>query len=78
MVVGNFDLKIPTENIPSVNPLVFSEFLVVFFLQHKKNSDRKINMLEKHKSLSFSFIFSKKEKKKVVTSRSGWVTCPSN
>jgi hypothetical protein len=31
MVVGNFDLKIPTENIPSVNPLVFSEFLVVIF-----------------------------------------------
>jgi hypothetical protein len=30
MAVGNFDLKIPTENIPSVNPLVFSEFLVVF------------------------------------------------
>jgi hypothetical protein len=29
MAVGNFDLKIPTENIPSVNPLVFSEFLVV-------------------------------------------------
>jgi len=28
--VGNFDLKIPTKNIPSVNPLVFSEFLVVF------------------------------------------------
>jgi len=28
--VGNFDLKILTENIPSVNPLVFSEFLVVF------------------------------------------------
>jgi hypothetical protein len=27
--VGNFDLKIPTENIPSVNPLVFNEFLVV-------------------------------------------------
>jgi hypothetical protein len=30
VAVGNFDLKIPTENIPSVNPLVFSEFLVVF------------------------------------------------
>jgi hypothetical protein len=29
VAVGNFDLKIPTENIPSVNPLVFSEFLVV-------------------------------------------------
>jgi hypothetical protein len=29
VVVGNFDLKIPTENIPSVKPLVFSEFLVV-------------------------------------------------
>jgi hypothetical protein len=29
MAVGNFDLKIPTENISSVNPLVFSEFLVV-------------------------------------------------
>jgi hypothetical protein len=29
MAVGNFDLKIPTEIIPSVNPLVFSEFLVV-------------------------------------------------
>jgi len=32
VAVGNFDLKIPTENIPSVNPLVFSEFLVVFIL----------------------------------------------
>jgi hypothetical protein len=29
VAVGNFDLKIPTENIPSVKPLVFSEFLVV-------------------------------------------------
>jgi len=29
MTVGNFDLKIPTENILSVNPLVFNEFLVV-------------------------------------------------
>ena len=29
MAVGNFDLKIPTENISSINPLVFSEFLVV-------------------------------------------------
>ena len=29
MAVGNFDLKIPTKNISSVNPLVFSEFLVV-------------------------------------------------
>jgi len=29
MSVGNFDLKIPTENIPSGNPLVFSEFLVM-------------------------------------------------
>jgi len=29
VAVGNFDLKIPTENILSVNPLVFSEFLVV-------------------------------------------------
>jgi hypothetical protein len=27
--VGNFDLKIQTENISSVNPLVVSEFLVV-------------------------------------------------
>jgi hypothetical protein len=33
MAVGNFDLKIPTENIPLVNPLVFSEFLVVIFFQ---------------------------------------------
>jgi hypothetical protein len=32
VAVGNFDLKIPTENIPSVNPLVFSEFLVVIGL----------------------------------------------
>jgi len=32
VAVGNFDLKIPTENIPSVNPLVFSEFLVVIKL----------------------------------------------
>jgi hypothetical protein len=29
MAVSNFDLKIPTEIIPSVNPLVFSEFVVV-------------------------------------------------
>jgi len=29
VVIGNFDLKIPTENIPSVKSLVFSEFLVV-------------------------------------------------
>jgi hypothetical protein len=29
VAVGNFDLKIPTENILSVNSLVFSEFLVV-------------------------------------------------
>jgi len=57
--------------------LVFSEFLVVFFLQHKKNSDLKINMLEKHKSLSFSFIFLK-EKKEKENSMSGQVTCPSN
>jgi hypothetical protein len=32
VAVGNFDLKIPTENIPSVNPLVFSEFLVVILV----------------------------------------------
>jgi hypothetical protein len=31
VAVGNFDLKIPTEIIPSVKPLVFSEFLVVSF-----------------------------------------------
>jgi len=34
MAVGNFDLKIPTEIIPSVNPLVFSEFLVVILMMH--------------------------------------------
>jgi hypothetical protein len=32
VAVGNFDLKIPTKNIPSINPLVFSEFLVVIRL----------------------------------------------
>jgi len=33
VAVGNFDLKILTENIPSVKPLVFSEFLVVILLK---------------------------------------------
>jgi hypothetical protein len=33
VAVGNFDLKIPTENIPSVKPLVFSKFLVVILLK---------------------------------------------
>ena len=38
MAVGNFDLKIPTENIPSVNPLVFSKFLVVLDLHGYRES----------------------------------------
>jgi hypothetical protein len=38
MAVGNFDLKIPTEIIPSGNPLVFSEFLVVFNTSKPRSS----------------------------------------
>jgi len=34
----------------------------IYFLQHKKNSDLKINMPENHKSFSFSFIFFKEKK----------------
>jgi len=45
---------------------------LIFFLQHKKNSDLKINMPENHKYLSLSFIFWRKK-----NSRSGLVTCPS-
>jgi hypothetical protein len=39
---------------------------LIFFLQHKKISDLKINMPENHKSLSLSFIlfFLKRRKKK--------------
>jgi hypothetical protein len=37
---------------------------LIFFLQHKKISDLKINMPKNHKSLSLSFIFFLKEKKK--------------
>jgi hypothetical protein len=39
VAVGNFDLKIPTENIPSVNPLVFSEFLVVIYTNFDSTYD---------------------------------------
>jgi hypothetical protein len=45
LAVGNFDLKIPTENIPSVNPLVFSEFLVVSFHPIQAQVKKYINLV---------------------------------
>ena len=45
MAVSNFDLKIPTENIPSVNPLVFSEFLVVSFHPIQAQVKKYINLV---------------------------------
>jgi len=44
---------------------------LIFFLQHKKISDLKINMPENHKSLSLSFIlffFKRRKKKKTACS----------
>jgi hypothetical protein len=49
---------------------------LIFFLQHKKISDLKINMPENHKSLTLSFIFFKKKKKE--NSMSGQVTCQAS
>jgi hypothetical protein len=40
---------------------------LIFFLQHKKISDLKINMPKNHKSLSLSFIFFFERKKKKKT-----------
>ena len=41
----------------------YSKYEIDIFLQHKKNSDLKINMPENHKSLSLSFFFQERKKK---------------
>jgi len=69
----NFDIYIYIfAAVASKNGYSKYEISIYFFLQHKKNSDFKINIPE-NKSPSLSFIFSKKKKR----IRSVRVTCLS-
>jgi hypothetical protein len=57
----NFDIYVYLPQLRRKTGILNTRLVYIFFLQHKKNSDFKIN-IPKNKSLSLSFIFFKKKK----------------